>query len=165
MMEPEWRTKMREMIKIHEGLRLRPYKCSAGRWTIGYGHNLEARGEAIPKEISIRQADDYLDADMRSAEKACEAHLPYFGALDHVRRTVLVDMCFNLGINGLRNFKRMGEAIAVGRYTRASVEMIDSKWAVQVGYRAKRLAWMMAYAKWPEDLFPPAKTSARGDFE
>jgi len=59
--------KLRKMLIRHEGLRLRPYKCTSGRWTVGYGHNLESHGEAIPESITIEQAEKYLDQGKRPA--------------------------------------------------------------------------------------------------
>ena len=145
-------TRLREMIKLHEGLRLKPYQCTAGRWTIGYGHNLEAHGETKPESITLEQAELYLDADIKSAKNSCMVNMPYFGLLDDIRRAVLIDMCFNLGINGLLGFKKTLGYVANGSYTTAAVEMLDSKWATQVGYRALRLSQMMAYGKWSNDI-------------
>lgn len=145
--------KLRDMLKLHEGLRLKPYQCIAGRWTIGYGHNLEAHNEARPESITLEQAEKYLTEDMRAAEIQCIARFPFFAAgLGEVRKAVLIDMCFNLGINGLAGFKKTISAIAEGRYSSAAVEMMDSKWAMQVKGRAVRLSNMMAYGEWPKDI-------------
>ena len=108
---------LREMIKAHEGLRLKPYKCTAGRWTIGYGHNLEAQNEKIPISITLEQAEKYLDMDMASATEGCKKSIPYFSKLDDVRKAVLIDMCFNLGINGLLGFKTTLAEVAAGKYS------------------------------------------------
>jgi lysozyme len=143
---------LREMIKMHEGLRLKPYQCTAGRWTIGYGHNLDAHGEAKPESITLAQAERYLDADMASAETQCRARIPFFSYLDEVRQAVLIDMCFNLGINGLLAFKKTLADIERGNYSFAAANMLDSKWATQVKYRAKRLANMMSNGKWATDI-------------
>jgi len=144
---------LREMLKLHEGLRLKPYQCTAGRWTIGYGHNLEANNEAIPVSITLEQAERYLDQDMASAERQCRSRLPLaFDALDDARKAVLIDMCFNLGINGLLGFKNTLAAIAAGKYTSAGANMMSSKWATQVKGRASRLSRMMACGTWPDDM-------------
>tara|TARA_R100001369_G_scaffold72338_1_gene100372 strand:+ start:209 stop:445 length:237 start_codon:yes stop_codon:yes gene_type:complete len=52
---------------------------------------------------------------------------------------ILVNMCFQLGQRGLGNFKQMGKAIEEGDWEKASVEMMDSRWATQTPERAKRL--------------------------
>ena len=143
---------LREMIKQHEGLRLKPYQCSAGRWTIGWGHNLEAHGKPNPESISLEEAEKLLDQDITNAVKQCENYLPYFNTLSEARKAVLIDMCFNLGIHGLIQFRKMFENINHGMFTSAAGEMLNSKWATQVGNRANRLSNMMAYDKWPEDI-------------
>jgi len=144
--------RVHEIIKAHEGLRLNPYRCTAGRWTIGYGHNLENHGKPMPDSITRQEAEQLLDADIASAEDACMLNMPYFGMLDEVRRAVLIDMCFNLGINGLLGFRKTLACVAEGKYTAAGAEMASSKWAGQVGYRAHRLGRMMAYGAWPNDI-------------
>jgi lysozyme len=146
------KAELREMLKLHEGLRLKPYQCTVGRWTIGYGHNLEAHGETVPVSITLEQAERYLDQDIASAEANCRKQFPFFSTLDEVRQAVLIDMCFNLGLRGLTGFKNTLAAIALGNYSSAAVRMIDSQWAKQVKGRAKRLADMMAYGKWPNDM-------------
>ena len=144
--------KLRKMIKFHEGLRLKPYQCTAGYWTVGYGHNLAAHGEVIPPSITPEQAEHYLDQDMATAEAQCHQRFPFFNTLDEVRQAVLIDMCFNLGINGLAGFKNTLAAVAAGNYTSAGANMVSSKWATQVKWRATRLSRMMAYGKWPDDV-------------
>jgi lysozyme len=146
------KNELREMLKLHEGLRLKPYKCTAGRWTIGYGHNLEANNEAIPNGITLEQAERYLDQDIASAEAGCRKQFPFFNALDDVRKAVLIDMCFNLGLNGLAGFKSTLAAIEEKNFARAGANMMSSKWAGQVKGRASRLSHMMAYGKWPDDM-------------
>ena len=144
--------RLREMVKLHEGLRLKPYQCTAGRWTVGYGHNLEAHGKTLMESITLQEAEHWLDKDIESAQNSCAFCMPYFGLLDEVRRAVLIDMCFNLGINGLLGFKKTLGYVANGEYKTAAAEMLDSKWAKQVGYRAIRLSQMMAYGKWAADI-------------
>lgn len=155
-MKNETRARLREMLKLHEGLRLKRYQCTAGRWTIGYGHNLEANpSQSLVNPVvncTLEQAEKWLDEDMTAAEKQCQTRMPFFAALDDIRQVVLVDMCFNIGINGLLGFKKTLVLIAAGNYTTAAVEMTDSKWAMQVKSRANRLSRMMAYGKWPEDM-------------
>ena len=153
MLSNESYVKLREMIKNHEGLKLKPYECTAGRWTIGYGHNLDAHKETPPLSITQAQAEQYLDQDISTADCDCVMRLPYFTYLDEVRKAVLIDMCFNLGINGLLGFKKTNAAIMAKDYYTAAAEMLDSKWATQVGIRARRLSRMMIYGVWPTDIY------------
>ena len=128
--------------KKYEGLRLKPYKCPAGKLTIGYGHNLDDVG------ITLEQAEQMLRLDLEYANMECYAMIPAFAHLDDARKFVLIDMCFNMGIKRLLTFKKMLAAIEQGFYDRASYEMLDSKWAIQVGRRAAELAEIMKTGEW-----------------
>ena len=128
--------------KKYEGLRLKPYKCPAGKLTIGYGHNLDDLG------ITVEQAEQMLRLDLQCANMECYAAIPAYASLDDARRFVLLDMCFNMGIKRLLTFKKMLSAIENKLYERASCEMLDSKWALQVGRRAAELAEIMKTGEW-----------------
>jgi lysozyme len=125
-----------EQLIMHEGLKLRPYKCSAGKLTIGIGRNLEDRG--ITKEEAIYLAKN----DIQGVEQALALN-HWYATLDPIRQKVIIDMAFNMGINGLLKFKKMILAIERRDFVKAADEMLDSLWAEQVGVRAKRLAEMM----------------------
>jgi lysozyme len=127
---------IRELTR-DEGLRLKPYRCSAGKLTIGIGRNLDDVG------ISHGEAEIMLRNDIARAEADLDRDLPWWKTLDEVRRRVLVNMAFNLGIRGLLGFKNTLELVRTGRYLDAAQHMLDSKWAKQVGPRAVRLATMM----------------------
>ncbi|HAC30702.1 MAG TPA: lysozyme, partial [Marinobacter hydrocarbonoclasticus] len=83
-----------------------------------------------------------LDNDIDEVEKHLETVDEYNG-LDPIRQTVLANMAFNLGFRGLMGFKKMWKAIARKDYTEAARQMLDSRWAHQVGYRAQELAQIM----------------------
>ena len=123
--------------------RLQPYRDTVGKLTIGYGRNLDDCG------ITQRDAEQMLREDVEDARTALLTALPWFRRLDPVRRAVLVDMAFNLGPAGLLKFGRTLSAVEQGDYETAAVEMLDSKWAGQVGQRATRLAEMMRTGEWP----------------
>lgn len=123
--------------KRFEGLRLFPYKCPAGKITIGYGHNIEDNG--ITEDIAVR----LLDADLIAAEREVRQRFTHFYKLNEARQFVLVDMCFNMGAAKLFTFKKMFAALAKDEYPTAAKEMLDSKWARQVGNRAKVLSEIM----------------------
>ena len=137
-------------IRLHEGERLKPYRCTAGKLTIGVGRNLDDRG------ITSEESAMLLDNDIRLLEVELFRALPWASALDDVRQRVLLDMAFNLGLPGLLQFKRTLEAIRTGQYQQAATMMLDSLWARQVGQRAERLARMMATGATPRELWPPA---------
>lgn len=120
----------------YEGLNLLPYRCPTGHLTIGYGHNLE---QGISKQV----AEFLLREDMHYAQQEVQKAFSWWKDLDEVRQFVMVDMCFNMGVRNLRTFKKFATAARRGDYTTAAREMLDSRWAVQVGYRARELAEMM----------------------
>lgn len=126
----------------HEGLRLKPYVDTTGHLTIGYGRNLDAIG------ITTDEAAYLLNSDIDRAVKGLLAHLPWVLDLDTVRQSVLVNMAFNLGLQGLLTFQSTLKAIQQGRYSAASDAMIDSTWAHQVGARAVELAAQMKTGQW-----------------
>jgi len=125
-----------EQLVLHEGLRLNPYRCPAGKLTIGVGRNLEDKG------ISMAEALFLLRNDVEEVRTQLERY-PWYTQLDPVRQKVLIDMAFNLGIGGLMQFRKMLAALEAGDYGKTADEMLDSKWARQVGKRAQRLAEMM----------------------
>ena len=125
---------IKELLILHEGVRLYSYKDTVGKTTIGVGRNLEDRG------ITMAEALMMLDNDIIDCTKQLSNRLYWFDAQpDHVK-LVLVDMCFNLGLNGLLQFKNTLEHIKNGQYDLASKEMLQSKWAQQVGIRATDLS-------------------------
>lgn len=134
--------KLKSQLRRHEGLRLLPYECSAGKLTIGYGRNLEDKG------ISVEEAEQFLDADITDCIKDLERSVDFFGSLDEVRQDVLINMCFNLGIGRLLKFKNMLAALSRGDFKKAAAEMLDSKWARQVGGRAIELSLQMKTGKY-----------------
>lgn len=125
-----------EYTRLYEGLKLMPYICPAGHLTIGYGHNLG-------NGISQQAAEFILQEDLQTAQNMVQKKFTWWGELNEVRRFVLVDMTFNMGINKLATFKKMLAAVKEGNYPTAAREMLDSRWAVQVGQRARELAKMM----------------------
>jgi lysozyme len=135
-------------LRLHEGERLKPYRCTAGKLTIGVGRNLEDRG------ISREESAMLLANDIANEERELLRALPWVAKLDEVRQRVLLDMSFNLGLVGLLGFKRTLSTIEAGDYQAAATMMLDSKWAKQVGQRAERLSRMMATGKDPRELWP-----------
>jgi lysozyme len=133
-------------LRLHEGERLKLYRCTAGKLTIGVGRNLEDRG------ISREESAYLLLNDVQEAEQTLAKALPWFTQLDDVRQRVLIDMAFNLGAQGLLEFRRTLEAVRTGRYQQAATMMLESRWAGQVGQRAQRLSQMMATGTDPAEL-------------
>ena len=128
---------IKQMLTQHEGLKLKPYKCSAGYLTIGIGRNLETKG------ITEDEADFMLTNDILDVFSDLQSIFPNFNKFSNNWQYALIDMRFNLGPGGFRSFKRMIAAIKAYDWDKAIVEMLDSKWAEQVKERAHDLLVMM----------------------
>lgn len=127
----------RELISDHEGLKLKMYKDSVGKTTIGYGRNLQDNG------ITRLEAEMLREADLIIAYEIARRLTPGFQHLSAQRQAVVVDMAFNLGEPRLRRFVRFFAALGRQDFKTAAAEMADSRWYTQVGRRGKRLARIM----------------------
>lgn len=127
-----------ELIKGHEGLRLKPYLCTAGKTSIGYGRNLSDKG------ISKNEAQFMFNNDLADCAADLEAIFPgHFQKLPMDIQMVLMDMRFNLGSGGFRRFKKMIRAVRGNDLPGMIREMKDSKWYRQVPGRAEDLIQMV----------------------
>ena len=125
-----------EQLKVHEGFRSKPYKCTADKLTIGYGLNLDA---GISEELAVIILEHQLKSTVNQLKK-----LGWFFNIDSfARQDAIVNMAFNLGVAGVCKFRKMINAISIHDYHKAANEMLDSKWANQVGDRAVELAEQM----------------------
>lgn len=124
----------------HEGLRTRMYKCSAGANTIGIGHNLDSR------PITERAARVILEDDIAVAVEDLQREFgeEVFNNMPGKVQEALINMCFNLGITRLMQFKNTIELIKNSQWADAALECLDSRWANQVGGRAKEVSDMIA---------------------
>lgn len=108
------------LIQHFEGVRLRAYKCSAGVWTIGYGHTA---GVKEGRSIDSDTADRLLRGDVAMVEKQVEAVLRR--PITQSQFDALVSFTFNLGIGALQKstlLKKVNE----GDFATASDEFL--KW-------------------------------------
>lgn len=124
-------------LTLHEGLRLKPYTDSVGKFTIGVGRNLDDVG------ITKDEARYLLTNDIQGALGTALSLVPVFFSLSDVRQRVIVDMAFNLGRARLERFIDFLVAVNAGDWNAAADEMKDSKWYAQVGERGRRLEEMM----------------------
>lgn len=138
---------LRDEIKRDEGLRLKPYRDTLGHWTIGYGHLL---GRIVPERmrdgISKAFAETLLADDLLIAVDMAHSMCGHKGIewreLSDARQRAFCNMAFNLG-GRLATFHKMWERVEIEDWDGVAWEMLDSKWARQVGDRAERLAKMM----------------------
>nr|BAR33241.1 glycoside hydrolase family 24 [uncultured Mediterranean phage uvMED] len=131
------KTMAKQMLKRHEGLRLTVYDCTAGKKTIGYGRNLEDRG------ITEKEAEQLLDNDIQAIEAQLRNSFTFYGSLSDPRKAVLIDLTFNIGLAGVKGFKKMCSALEKQDYTEAKTQLLDSRYARQVPNRAKELAQLL----------------------
>lgn len=120
-----------QLIKLNEGCKLKPYRCTEGKLTIGYGRNLEGKG------LSQYEAEVLLALDLEECIKDLRA-LEFWSSLNEARQAVLIDMRFQLGKAGLMGFKNMLDALKWGDYDKAADELMDSRYAKQTPNRAAR---------------------------
>lgn len=138
------RDKLAAQLEADEDKRPRIYQDSVGKWTGGVGRNLSDRPFS-EDEIALM-----LKNDITTTERDLDLHCAWWRYMDHARQNVLANMCFNMGISRLCGFKKTLEFMQAGRYDAAALEMLDSKWAKQVGQRANRLAAMMRTGEFPK---------------
>lgn len=123
----------RDLIRDEEE-RLKPYRCTSGKLTIGVGRNLEALG------ISRDESAYMLANDIARVVGELDRNLPWWADLPEPARRGLANMAFNLGWPRLSTFRKMLAALEAGQWDRAAFEALDSEWAGQVGDRAPRIA-------------------------
>ncbi len=128
-----------EQLKHDEGLRLFPYNCTADKLTIGYGRNIQDNG------ISEFEAEQMLLSDTQVALEDAKKFVgeATWEGLSDVRQACLINMAFNLGLPTLKKFELFKKALQDGDMAEASAQMLDSRWARQVGQRANRLAHLI----------------------
>lgn len=129
------RERLIKSIKLHEGFRYKLYKDSIGKLTIGFGWNIEDKG-IRPSEAEFR-----LNNDIEEAIDLAKHVFSNFEDLSDIRQRVLIEMCFNLGSNILE-FYRFINFIHNLDFDNAAMEMRNSLWYSQVGFRGRILETM-----------------------
>ena len=128
---------LKQELVRDEGERLKPYHCTAGKLTIGVGRNLDDVG------LSADESAYLLGNDIARVMAELDKALPWWRGLSEVRQRALANMAFNLGVPRLKGFARMLAALQAGQWDEAAAQALASKWAQQVGDRAKRIASMI----------------------
>ena len=131
--------KLINMLKRHEGVRSKFYKCSNGFETIGVGRNISATGLGLDED----EIDFLLINDITRVRHELNRTFSWFDRLDNVRKDALIDIAFNLGLTVLGKFEKSLEYMASGDYMLAADEFLDSRWAKQVGKRAVEVTDMI----------------------
>lgn len=145
-----------QRLTLIEGCKLNPYRDSLGRLSIGIGRCIDTNPFS-PEEL--KAVGDWRKGITKNAAfmllrndifrvKNDLAQFVFFPLLNHDRQFVLIDMCFQLGIRGLKGFKKTLAAVALGNWQTAHDEILDSIYAKQTPTRAQRNAQCMLTGKW-----------------
>jgi lysozyme len=134
------RAAVRAQLRVDEGFVPHAYQDSLGYLTIGIGRLIDKRKGG---GITLGEAEMLLTNDLAKVEGELLGELPWVARLDSVRKMVLTNMAFNMGMPTLLTFRATLAAVRRGDYATAADQMIKSKWYGQVGNRAKRLVAMM----------------------
>jgi lysozyme len=138
-------TQLIERLVADEGEVLHAYEDHLGYLTIGVGRLIDKRrGGGITQEESRY----LLRNDIRRIVAQCETRFEWWDSLDAVRQQVIICMAFQLGVNGVANFRKMAAAIKVRDFAEAARQMIDSNWHQQTRARCERMAEIMRTGVW-----------------
>ena len=116
-------------------------------WTVGYGYT---HGVLPSTEFSEGMADHKLEEVIQQSVLEVASIVPSFKEQPDAVKAVLVDMCYNMGIKTLRQFKTTLKAFNDKNYEAAATGMEHSLWYKQVGNRAKKLVRMVRTHKFEE---------------
>jgi lysozyme len=139
------RTELVRQLRGDEGVVPYAYQDHLGFWTIGVGRLIDKRkgGGLRPDEITY-----LLNNDIDDRINELNRRLPWFQNLDDARKGVLVNMSFQMGVDGLMGFKNTLKLVEQGKYENAAHGMLQSLWAKQTPERAKRMSEQMRTGLW-----------------
>jgi lysozyme len=134
---------LQEQLKIDEGVKYEIYNDHLGYATFGIGHLITDKdpeyGKPIGTKITEERVNEIFQTDVELYISETKSVFPGLENKPEKIQLVLVNMCFNLGAPRLSKFKKFIAAIDQEQWMEASLEMMDSQWAKQVGPRATRL--------------------------
>jgi|TARA_R100000458_G_scaffold58953_1_gene68183 lysozyme len=130
--------RLSKQLVIHEGLRLKPYRCTSDKLTIGVGRNIEDVG------ISEEESMFLLSNDIDRAYNECYANFTWFSELSELQQEAMVNLIFNMGMSTFRKFKKTIQHMENKEYELAGAELLNSRYAEQVGQRAIEVANQLA---------------------
>ena len=123
-----------DRIKHSEGFRPTVYKCTRNYDTIGYGFAIKdlVLDEDIAEKILIRKLNDLM--------KAINKKFNWVDGLPKEAQDVVIEMCYQLGVNGFSKFKKSISYLKNHNFKACSSEILRSLWADQTPSRAKELS-------------------------
>jgi lysozyme len=129
---------LRQQLISDEGLKLTPYQDQFGNWTVGVGH-LITDGNRSP--INIQRANELLIGDINTVLNDCEGQVWYNACDTQDRQCALLNLCFNIGIDKLREFHTFLGLVAQKKWAEAAEDLRHTLWYTQVRHRAERIAF------------------------
>ena len=134
---------LRRELKLDEGCINEIYLDHLGYHTLGIGHLITDKdiewGQKVGTKITTERVNECFKNDIEIVFKELDRNLSWWRELPDDIQLVLANMCFNLGITRLKKFKNFLGALSKQDWELAATEMMDSRWATQVGQRAVRL--------------------------
>lgn len=127
-------SKLIDQLIRHEGIELKPYKDTVGKWTIGIGRNLDDVG------ISEAEARSLLMNDLAKVDLQIEHYMPWAAKLNPARYDALMNFVFNVGMGTALKFENAMAALKASDFDTAAAELLDSRWSTQVGKRSHEVA-------------------------
>lgn len=124
-------------LRRFEGKRLKAYKDTAGKTSIGYGRNLDDVG------ISDQEAEYFLNNDCTDILLGAQAKFPWWGMMTYSAKRGLCNMIYEIGFDGFTKFKDMIAALTTTDYARARAAAMKSAWYKEVPERAQQVIDML----------------------
>lgn len=135
--------KLREELTFDEGCIDKIYLDHLNYPTFGIGHLIletdPEHGQEVGTPVSEERIKECFEKDIQNVFEDLDRNMPWWRDLPSDLVLVMANMSFNLGINRLMKFKNFLSAMQDNDWDKAAVEMLDSRWAIQVGPRAIRL--------------------------
>lgn len=135
------RLRLTAQLARDEGRRAMMYEDSLGVETIGIGHSLR-------RPISDRAVEQIFADDLAETERELLLHAPWMADVGEPRYGAFLNLAFNMGVVGLMGFHNMLSAAQSGRWDDVATHLLESKYAGQVGDRARRLATQLMVNEW-----------------
>lgn len=142
--------KVIRLIELEEGWREKPYRCSEGYPTVGYGFKLGSKECTLPEFTLPKTAGDaWLMHNLNELTDHLSKY-QWYNKLNDARKAIILSMAYQMGVSGVLKFKNMIKSIEQDDYRNAALEMLDSRWAKQTPQRADRHQLQMQSGAWIE---------------
>lgn len=133
---------VRAHIRAWEGYRLKPYTDPNGSvQCVGIGHNLTAHKERVKALYTDSEVLALFHRDYIEAVRAARRSIHNYDVLPDNIQTIVIGMVFTLGPTGFYRWKTFRQALSNRLYTSAGKELLNSRWARQVGERRSTVYW------------------------